>query len=280
MMKNEKVPEINAWMDYHLHSSFSCDSQATMEEMCRAAISGGLSEIGFTEHFDLIPQDPCFAYFKAAAWWENLLQCREMFEDQLIIKAGIEIGEPHRFPDEVDTLIGEFKWDFILGSLHWVDDQLIFDKEYYSQAPEEAYRRYFHELLVMVQDGRCDILAHVDIIKRYGFDFYGPFKPEVYEPEIRSVLRACAHSGIALEINTSTLRRPVGQTSPDKRIVAWYLEEGGRAITLGSDAHDPRTVAYGLEGIMRWLPELGVEHLASFTARQAQLIDLQDGRRS
>jgi histidinol-phosphatase (PHP family) len=277
-MGDEKKSETQAWMDYHLHSNFSCDSQTTMQEMCHAALSSGLSEIGFTEHFDLIPQDPCFAYFKAAAWWEDLIECRQKFQGQLRIKAGIEIGEPHRFPKEVDLLMGTYEWDYCLGSLHWVEDELIFDMDYYSQPPEEAYRRYFRELLAMVQAGRCDIVAHADIVKRYGFDYYGPFEPEIYEAEIRDILRACADSGMALEINTSTLRRPIGQTSPNKKIVGWFLEEGGRFITLGSDAHHPGAVAHGLDEIMQWLPEIGFNHLASFTARKAELIALHDGR--
>lgn len=277
-MIDDKKPAAPAWMDYHLHSNFSCDSHASMQEMCRAASSKGLSEIGFTEHFDLIPQDPCFAFFKAGSWWKTLLECRQEFQDRLIIKAGIEFGEPHRFPNEVDSLLGEYEWDYCLGSLHWIGNELVFDMDYYSQPPEHAYRRYFRELLTMIQSKRCDVLAHADIVKRYGFQYYGDFDPEAYEAEIRHVLRACAVSGIALEINTSTMRRPIGQTSPNKTIVGWFLEEGGQYITLGSDAHHPGAVAHGLDEIMRWLPETGFNHLASFTARKAELIPLQDGR--
>ena len=39
--------------DYHLHSSFSGDSRADMEEMIQKAISLGLKNICFTEHMDL-----------------------------------------------------------------------------------------------------------------------------------------------------------------------------------------------------------------------------------
>ena len=39
-------------IDYHMHSSYSCDSEAPMADMCRAAVSAGIDEIGFSEHFD------------------------------------------------------------------------------------------------------------------------------------------------------------------------------------------------------------------------------------
>jgi histidinol-phosphatase (PHP family) len=248
-----------------------------MEEMCRAALSAGLTEIGFTEHFDLIPEDPCYAFFETDIWWEHLERCRRMFDDHLVIKAGIEIGEPHRFTEEVETLLENHAWDFSLASLHWVEDELIFEPAYYQQGASEAYRRYFSELLEMVQESKCDIVAHADIVKRYGFDHYGPFHPQQYEAEIRAVLRACAVSGMALEINTSTLRRPIKQPSPNKEIVRWFYEEGGRHITLGSDAHHPDQIAYGLEAIVHWLPETGFDHLASYTLRQPQAVPLAGG---
>jgi histidinol-phosphatase (PHP family) len=245
-----------------------------MEEMCRAALSADLTEIGFTDHFDLIPEDPCYAFFKADAWWQQLERCRQIFDGHLDIKAGIEIGEPHRFTEEVRALLKNHAWDYCLGSVHWVDDELIFDPAYYQQPASEAYRRYFAELLDMVQGGLCDIVAHADIVKRYGFDTYGPYQPEHYESEIRAVLQACAQSGIALEINTSTLRRPIHQPSPNKQIVGWFFEEGGQYITLGSDAHRPDEIADGLESIMDWLPETGFNHLASYTRRKPQHVPL------
>ena len=38
------------FVDYHLHSSFSNDSQTPMEDMVRRAIALGLDESCFTEH--------------------------------------------------------------------------------------------------------------------------------------------------------------------------------------------------------------------------------------
>jgi histidinol-phosphatase (PHP family) len=250
-----------------------------MEEMCQAARSAGLLEIGFSEHFDLIPLDPCFAFFKADAWWEKLLHCRQTFEGQLVIKAGIEVGEPHRFLDDVDLLLADYPWDFCLGSVHWVGDELIFDKGYYQQTAQNAYRRYFAELLRMIQVGKCDIVAHADIVKRYGFDNYGEYRPQAYESEIRAVLKACAEVDMALEINTSTLRRPIKEPSPNKQIVSWFFEEGGRHITLGSDAHIPEDIAFGLDQIVAWLPETGFDHLTSYQDRQPQLVPLAGGAR-
>ncbi len=66
--------------------------------------------------------------------------------------------------------------------------------------------------------------------------------PELYEP----ILRALVESGTALEINTSGLRHPVAETYPAAPIVARFRELGGRAVTIGSDAHRRDHFAWAL----------------------------------
>ena len=40
------------FIDYHVHTSFSDDSEYPMEEVIKKAISLGINEICFTEHVD------------------------------------------------------------------------------------------------------------------------------------------------------------------------------------------------------------------------------------
>jgi histidinol-phosphatase (PHP family) len=114
-----------------------------MLEMCQSAVEAGVLEIGFTDHYDLIPADPCFNFFDLAAWWQELERCRHQFADSLTIFAGIELGEPHRYKDEMQAVLDEYPWDYSLGSLHWVGNELIFDQAYFKREPDEAYRAYF-----------------------------------------------------------------------------------------------------------------------------------------
>jgi histidinol-phosphatase (PHP family) len=235
-----------------------------MAEMCRAAIEKDIPEIGFCDHFDLIPEDPCFDFFHADTWWQDLEACRQEFSGSLQIKAGIEIGEPHRFPETVAELAANHDWDFMMGSLHWVGDTLIFDPDYYQRSKYAAYADYFRELHQLVLQNSINILAHVDIVKRYGFEHYGPYDPESHETELRSLLRSCAERDIAVEINTSTLRRSIMEPSPTYKILSWFREEGGNWVTLGSDAHEPDQVGFGLEKALKAVSMAGFESLASY----------------
>ncbi|MEW6569163.1 MAG: histidinol-phosphatase HisJ family protein [Chloroflexota bacterium] len=260
--------------DYHIHTDFSCDCDVPMAEMCRAAIARGLPEIGFTEHFDLVPEDPCYASFRVEAWWKELERCRETFGEALVIRAGIEAGEPHRFTTAVAQLLARFPWDYCLGALHWVGPTMIWNREYYDQPEDQAYRDYFAELGRVAMAGGFDILAHMDALKRYGVERYGPYDPRRYEADIRAVLRACAESDLALEINTSSLRRSIRETSPAQLVLTWFRQEGGRWVTVGSDAHLPEHVGFGLEQCLDTIHAAGFESVACFERRRPSPIPI------
>ena len=78
----------------------------------------------------------------------------------------------------------------------------------------------------------------------------------------------CAERGLALEINTVTLRRPVSQAAPAEVVLRWFREESGRWVTLGSDAHLPEHVGFGLEQAIDAIKSVGYSNLACFEARQ------------
>ncbi|MFQ5943969.1 MAG: histidinol-phosphatase HisJ family protein [Anaerolineales bacterium] len=259
--------------DLHVHTHYSCDCHSTMLEMCRAALSAGVTEIGFTEHYDLIPEDPCFAYFDMGTWWQELERHRNEFAGELTIYAGIELGEPHRYLKEMKGVLDDYPWDYALGSLHWVGDELIFDRDYFTREPDAAYREYFLELGEMAEIATFDILAHMDVVKRFGFDLYGEFDPARYETEIRAVLHTIADRGLALEVNSSQLRRSVARSAPDRPVIDWFLDEGGRWVTLGSDAHEPAHIGHGLERGLTLVKSAGFEGVARFVQRVPEMSD-------
>lgn len=235
--------------------------------MCLGAIANGITLLGFTEHFDLLAVDPCFNYLDLDGWWKELQRCRSLFSGQLKLLAGIELGEPHRYPDQIRRVLADHPWDYALGSLHWVGDELIFDREYFRRQPDQAYRDYFTELGQMAADAEFDILAHMDVVKRLGFDVYGPYHAARYEPEIRTILHTLAGRGLALEINTGQLRRPMGECSPASPVLDWFRQEGGQWVTLGSDAHQPDHIGFQLEAAAEAARAAGFDRVAWFEQR-------------
>jgi histidinol-phosphatase (PHP family) len=270
--------------DYHLHSNFSCDCQALMADMCRAAIALGIAEIGFTEHYDLHPgeADNCRDSFRLDAWSAELERCRAEFAGQLTLRAGIELGEPHIYTTQAQALLARYPFDYALGSLHWVGADSIFDPGFFKSYPaSEAFRLYFEELERVTRAGHdgpggagFDILSHLDVPVRTAFGVYGGYDPHEHAEVIRPILRNCVERGIALDINTAALRRRAQVLNPGLEILRWYVELGGERVTLGSDAHRPDQVGAHLDVALDAARAAGLKYLTFFERRQARLAPL------
>jgi histidinol-phosphatase (PHP family) len=258
-------------MDYHMHSRESCDCDATMAAMCAAALERGLREIAFTEHYDLNPGDQCPGYYQPARFFEQLEAARAEFAGQgLAIRAGVEIGEPHIYAEAHRAVLDRWPYDVVLGSLHWTGGEFsVFDRSYYaSRGPAEAFGRYFAELVEMVRAGGFEILAHVDVVKRVGYDVYARFDTHEWEDLYRPVWQACIEAGIAVEINTGGYRRRVDEAHPALDALRWYREMGGELLTLGSDAHRPEHVAHRFDEALALARAAGFTRLCTFEQRQ------------
>jgi histidinol-phosphatase (PHP family) len=236
-----------------------------MERSCARATELGLPSIAFTEHVDrtrwVLPRqaaaraeesgrlgaDGRFAppSFDVEGYLACIDRCRTRFPDLQIV-SGVELGEPHWFASETEALVSSGSFERVLGSLHSLDvdhDPWVVDFLYDEGAPSEfdaatIVRRYLEEVDRMI--GASDlfaVLAHIDYPVRY-WPADGPaFDPTQFEEEFRTVLRSLARSGRALEVNTRVPLR--------HEIVRWWYEEGGDAVSFGSDAHAPEVVAHG-----------------------------------
>ena len=74
--------------DYHLHSSFSGDSQAPMEEMILKGISLGLESMCFTEHQDMdyvyeTPDREGLFEVNTDSYLYELIRCKEKYADKI-----------------------------------------------------------------------------------------------------------------------------------------------------------------------------------------------------
>lgn len=236
--------------DYHVHSAYSGDAETPIAEMCRLAIEQGLSEIAFTDHLDNNPQDECYGLFRAADLCREIEECRERFGDRLRILKGAELGEPHLYVREIEQALGGEQFDFLTCGVHWVGDAVI-SVDIFSHLDVGAlYHSYFDEVLRAVTCANFDVLAHLDLVKRFGVKYIGPYTIEPYREKIEAILRTMIDRGIALEVNTSGYRQPCGEPFPGIETLKLYRQLGGELITIGSDGHRPEHLGFRLaEGL-------------------------------
>ena len=261
-------------LDYHMHSRFSEDADDTPQDMCQRAIALGIPEIGFTEHWDVGPFEAHPRYFKPEPWYAELERLRKMFNGQLVIRAGIEIAEPHLYPQETREVLQRAPFDYVIGSVHFVGKNFMFNAEYFrNHTADEIYGSYFAELNQMVRTADIDIVAHFDIPARTGIPIFG-YEPIRSAEEIRSVLKTCIERNLALDVNVSGLRKPARNIMPDPLILAWYMEMGGQRFTLGSDAHRLPEVGLHLEKAIEAIRAVGINQIVQFEQRKEQFITL------
>jgi histidinol-phosphatase (PHP family) len=236
--------------DNHVHSQWSYDTfgRASMAAACQQAVDLGLPAVAFTEHLDFTDYgagDAIAATGVKPGWWEairpldvsgylaSIEECRTRFPS-LRVLSGVEAGEPHLFAGSTGAVLAAGSFDRVLGSLHAVarDGRLVNASSLFGVLPPEGVmRRYFTELVEMIEGSEeFQILAHLDYPRRHWPGSVGPYAESDFEEEYRAALRALASSGRVLEVNTYS---PL----PAVTMLRWWREEGGTAVSFGSDAH-------------------------------------------
>jgi histidinol-phosphatase (PHP family) len=237
-----------------VHTQFSWDAHhGDMEATCRKAVSIGLPAIAFTDHADYVQGvHDGLRPLDIAAYHHEVERCRALFPG-LRVLSGVELGEPHRHPAAVAAVLAAGPLDRVLGSVHCFDwaGALWDASELGRLAPSDApaaMRAYLAEVLALVCSGApFAVLAHLGYPRRYWPHAELPYRDEDYEEEIRAVLRAAAARGSVLELNTTRGAEPHRGLCPGRTVLGWWVEEGGRAASMGSDAHDPERIAGGFE---------------------------------
>lgn len=237
-----------------------------MQATCVRAVEIGMSGLAFTEHLDhsaftvameeLEPDHILVELadgdlltppaFDAAGYFEEIQRCRDLYPG-LRILSGLEIGEPHSHGAAVAEVLEAGQFDRVLGSVHCLPDRGGLAEPpglYEHRDPADVMRTYLAEVAVMVSGPqRFDVLAHIDYPVRSWPSSARPFDPGDFEGEFRHALRATAEAGRAVEVSTRVPLSPV--------LLRWWHEEGGQAITFGSDAHDPTWVGRGVGAAAR-----------------------------
>jgi histidinol-phosphatase (PHP family) len=222
-----------------MHSTFSPDASDSLDRMCQHALHIGFKEIAFTEHVEWHPD------------WEGTLDTNDYLQAVQTVKndyaqkglkvfAGVEVGNPHDYPEQAAQVFNNPQFDVIIAALHWLNGANIHMSDcFVGRDPIDVYVEYFHEIRRMSECCDFDILAHFDRIFLTG-RMLG-YLPDLgkLESDIRPAFKALANNGQILELNTKLFSQ-MPPTWKDIMVtfITWYREEGGAGISIGSDAHN------------------------------------------
>ena len=228
--------------DFHLHTHVSFDGYDTARNMADAAQRAGLREICFTDHMDYDPQDPNHKLNFELVDYEKEYDALEV--SGLTIRRGFEFG---MLPDNREQFQKDLKkrdWDFVIGSIHFVDGLDVYYHEYWEgRTYESAILRGFEDTLACVRnhDG-FDVLGHLTYLGKCDAN---PEKKPILYKDYREmadeIMKILVEKGIGMEFNTSGLDR-CGIYLPGPEYLRRFKELGGQIVTIGSDAHHANRV--------------------------------------
>jgi histidinol-phosphatase (PHP family) len=268
--------------DYHVHlrpdggdSAFAeTFTAANVERYREAAEAARIAELGVAEHV--------YRFEQALAVWDHPYWREEARDDldrycafvreETDLRLGLEVDFVPGREDRTQNLIDRCELDFVVGSVHFLGD-LSVDWERYdiwesTRSPEDIWRRYFETLAAAARSGLFDILAHPDLVKLWGACRPAPSGDlrRYYDP----ALEAIAETGIAVEVSTAGLRKPVAEIYPAPAFLAGVVDAGA-PVALSSDAHVPEHVGFAYDRALELLDQRGIRELAVFDRRARTL---------
>lgn len=262
------------FLDYHLHSTFSPDSYQMPENLVKEAINKNLDEIAITDHFDpesLNISDPLHIPFDK--YFEVFLDLKEKYKNDINIKIGIEFGlsNDKEFVNLLSQVLDTYSFDFVIGSIHKVDNLWIDLKPYLTPRSvyESCYEYYSYLLDTITVNKNYDVLGHLNVIERY---VKSNVEFEDFKDIIEKILKVVIKDSKGIEVNTSGKKGYMNSnTLPNSQILSLYKSLGGEIITIGSDAHKEMNIRKNFDEAIKTLKEIGFKGIYSYEKRKPKL---------
>lgn len=263
--------------DFHLHSSFSGDSDTPMEDMILQGISQGLSTMCFTEHQDMDypyqnPEDECMFELNTDSYLYELIRLKEKYAGQIRILFGVELGIQPHLRRELALYAKSYDFDFIIASSHLCNKKDPYYPSFFDgRTDEDAYREYFSSILGCLDTfSNFDVYGHLDYVVRYGKTMDANYSYDKYKDILDQVLKTLLEMEKGIEINTGAVGYHLKELNPCTDILKRYRELGGEIITAGSDAHSPAAIARSFDRAGEVLKACGFRYYATFEKRMPE----------
>ncbi len=258
-------------IDLHTHTRNSPDGNHTALSMAESAEEKGFRCLAFTDHceVDYFYKDNYDKVVENS--YKEVCETRAAMAGRLEVLRGIELAQPHYVPELARQILDAHQYDVVIGSIHNLRGQedFYYMKSFDGIVIEDMINQYFDELLLMLQWGDFDILAHITYPFRYIYNICGYIEDiDKYSKKVDELLKLCAEKDKALEINMGGLKYPINKPSPDIDTIKRYRELGGKLISVGSDSHYAERVGFGIPRAFEMAREAGFKSVVRFEERK------------
>ncbi len=283
--QEKKMSEYKRAFDYHVHERHSSDAAAmSIREVVKTAEARRIDEVTFTTHMITGGIDHGFGIQpeEIPEYLNEILDAQEGTD--VTLRAGLEVDY---FPEEernIERVLTEYPFDFILGSVHHVHGLSIASRgeamQFFSGRPlRESINEYLGVWNQAIESGLFDVMAHPDYFKKYLPSLGYPILTfEDFTPTIYNSFDRLASYNIGFEINTSSTRHGSGTFFPVNDFVREARKAGVRTITVGSDTHIPKTLGFNIPEALDLLEKSGFSEVSVFRSRKRAGVPLEDLR--
>ena len=245
--------------DYHTHPQghrVRPYSQKLLQPWIDSARAHGLRDIAFTDH----------DRYHAGVDFDELDKLRAANSD-VKIRAGIELDNDPETSAAGKTWV-EKNWDkldFVLGSVHYLDDpNQMFDsvpdgaEQFVGRDINEIYEDYFRRIREIAATGLVDCLSHLDLIKIHGHRPCGDVRAVVNE-----TLDFIRSRDLSVELSTAGWRKPVDELYPSDEIIRLAVKKE-ISFTTASDAHSHVQLAENYDRLAKKMSTLGIREVCIY----------------
>ncbi len=260
--------------DYHIHTYLCGHAKAEVSQYVEAARQKGIPEMCFADHAptpDGYDPGNRMAMEKFPEYRKLIAGIRRSRNPRILY--GIEADYYPGCEKYLGKWLAKQDFDLVLGSVHYIrkwgfdnpEQRAVWDDV---DVPK-TWREYFGLVGKLADTKYFDVVAHFDIPKKFGFR---PSDAELKEM-VQPVLDRVAAADMAIELNTSGLRRPAKEIYPSVLILD-LARERGIPICFGSDAHLPEHVGFSFDQALSHAKQAGYAKYARFRKRKKQLAPL------
>ena len=257
---------LRLFSDYHSHPQghrVQLYSRELLQLWIDGARTRGLNDIAFTDH----------DRFHAGINFDEIDKLRAANPD-VRIRAGIELDNDPQTSAAGRQWI-EKNWDkldFVLGSVHYLDDPTqMFDSvpagatQFEGRNIDNLYVDYFRRVRNIAATGLVDCLSHLDLVKIHGH------RPNAEIGEIvNETLDFIRSRDLAIELSTAGWRKPVNELYPADRIIELAVEKG-IPFTTASDAHSHVQLGENFGRLAEKMSILGIREVCVYEKHKREM---------
>ena len=253
---------------YHNHSNYS-DGKSSILEMVSFAQKNDIDVLGVSDHLCILPTGKTSGISMPVDALDKYVQEIDSFKKLLRpeIRIGVEVDWFHGQGDVIRNVIDPFPFDYRIGGVNYVQENEIDKSARYWKSKtqherDHLYRLYWKCIKDMSESGLFDIVAHLDLPKKFGF-----YPQADMTRSIKEVLLSISRNNLVVEYNTAGFGKPCADGYPSIEILKMCRKLDIPA-TLSADAHIPQHLLFAFDRGIHRLMTAGYTEIARFKNRE------------